>query len=271
MDLDSDSNSNNNEDSYKMDEEARHRDGMFFSLVGVGTSLCASYYLKYLNKQKRRISKLSGIEWVRETLDTHGESYRMFRMEPHVFQRLLDVLVQNYGLRPSMEISVEEALAMFLWTCGHNQSNRNVQNRFKHSGETVSRKFGDVLEAILRLSVDIIKPSDYEFREVPKKIQNSDRYWPHFKGCIGAIDGTHVRAKVPTQQKVPYLGRKRYPTQNVMVVCDFDLLFTFVISGWPGSAHDAKILATTLQDHNDVFPHPPNGNIALNFSNIVYY
>lgn len=235
---------------------------MFFSLVGVGTSICASYYLKYLHKQKK-ISLLSGMEWVREILNMHGEIYRMFRMEPHVFQGLLDVLVQNYSLRPSREMSVEEALAMFLWTCGHNQSNQNVQNQFNHSGEAVSRMFGDVLESILRLSIDIIKTSDYEFREVPMKIQNSDRYWPHFKGCIAAIDGTHVRAKVPAEQKVPYLGRKQYPTQNMMVVCEFDLLYTFVISGWPGSANDAKILATTLQDHNDVFPHPPNGKYYL--------
>lgn len=269
--MDSGSSSHNDEENEmeidavrEMEEETKIRDAMVVSLVGLGASLCTRYCLKYLNKQKTRISKLTGLEWVQETMDTYGESYRMFRMEPHVFKGLCSLLVENYGLKPSREMSVEEALAMFLWTCGHNESNRNVQNRFKHSGETVSRKFGEVLDAVLRLSVDIIRPSDYEFKEVHHRIRNSTQFWPHFKDCIGAIDGTHVRAMVPAADQVTYIGRKGYPTQNVMVVCDFDLLFTFVVAGWPGSAHDARIMSKALYDYKDVFPHPPEGNFAFN-------
>ncbi|KAK5784753.1 hypothetical protein PVK06_039282 [Gossypium arboreum] len=43
-----------------------------------------------------------------------------------------------------------------------------------------------------RLSRDIIRPRDPEFKEIPSQIVNDTKYMPHFKECIGAIDGTHV-------------------------------------------------------------------------------
>ena len=43
------------------------------------------------------------------------------------------------------------------------------------------------------------------------------------------IDITHVVVVVPIEKSIPYYGRKGYPTQNVMVACDFDMLFTFVL------------------------------------------
>ena len=45
-----------------------------------------------------------------------------------------------------------------------------------------------------------------------------------------------------------------------MAVCDFDMRFTFVVAGWPGSAHDSRIFNDTLCRYLDAFPHPPEGN-----------
>ncbi|XP_022843633.1 uncharacterized protein LOC111367135 isoform X3 [Olea europaea var. sylvestris] len=74
--------------------------------------------------------------------------------------------------------------------------------------------------------------------------------------CIGAIDGTHVRASLPTNEQIPYIGRKGYPTQNIMVVCTFDMLFTFVWPGWEGTAHDTRIFLEALQSIDLKFPKP---------------
>nr|KAJ0208832.1 hypothetical protein LSAT_V11C400208480 [Lactuca sativa] len=38
-----------------------------------------------------------------------------------------------------------------------------------------------------------------------------------FKDCIGAIDGTHVRASVPQNEEAKYIGRNGYATQNIMI------------------------------------------------------
>jgi hypothetical protein len=44
-----------------------------------------------------------------------------------------------------------------------------------------------------------------------------------------------------------FRGRKKDPTQNVMVAVDFDLKFTYVLAGWEGSVHDATIMADAIE------------------------
>ena len=87
----------------------------------------------------------------------------------------------------------------------------------------------------------------------------ASRLWPHFNNCIGAIDGTHIRVVVPAIDIANHIGRYGYPTQNVMAVCDFDMRFTSIVAGWPGSAHDTRIFKDTLTKYADRFPHPPAG------------
>ena len=64
---------------------------------------------------------------------------------------------------------------------------------------------------------------------------------------MGAIHGTHVIARVPKRHRAAFMGRKHTTTQNVLAVVDFDLRFTYVLAGWDGSAHDARILADALE------------------------
>lgn len=81
---------------------------------------------------------------------------------------------------------------------------------------------------------------------VPKEIQEKKRFYPYFKDCIGAIDGTHVRVKVPSKDAARYRGRKGYPTINVLASCTFDLKFTYVLTGWEGTASDSRIIKNAL-------------------------
>ena len=70
---------------------------------------------------------------------------------------------------------------MFLITLGHGLGNRMIQERFQHLGETVSRHFIRVLDAIYRMSTNIIEPIDREFKEVPHKIRSDNRYYPSLR------------------------------------------------------------------------------------------
>ncbi|KAI0519970.1 hypothetical protein KFK09_007433 [Dendrobium nobile] len=81
--------------------------------------------------------------------------------------------------------------------------------------------------------------------------------------CIGAIDGTHVDARVSTAEKVAYIGRCGSTTQNVMAVCDFNMCFTFVMSGWEGSAHDSRIFKFAIRNQQHKFPMPPPNKYYL--------
>ena len=79
--------------------------------------------------------------------------------------------------------------------------------------------------------------------------------------CVGAIDGTHVRASVPPEIQGRFRGRKDGTMQNVLAAISFDLKFIYVLAGWEGSAHDSHVL-------NDAFARPggfsiPEGIIGL--------
>jgi hypothetical protein len=148
---------------------------------------------------------------------------------------------------------------MFLWTVGAPQSNCTVKNVFSHSTETVSRKFNEVLDTITLLVAQVIKPKEPQFKTMHPRLQQA-RFWPYFKDCIGVIDGSHISITVPLSEQPKYIGQHGYASQNIMVVCDFDMLFTFVVTGWPGSAHDTRILNDTLLTYTQKFPHPPPGN-----------
>ncbi|KAL2339778.1 hypothetical protein Fmac_007718 [Flemingia macrophylla] len=64
--------------------------------------------------------------------------------------------------------------------------------------------------------------------------------------CLGAIDGTHIRVKVPRWDVARFRGRKDCPTQNVFAACDFDMKFTYVLGGWEDTASDSRILKDVL-------------------------
>ncbi|WVZ92066.1 hypothetical protein U9M48_038161 [Paspalum notatum var. saurae] len=112
------------------------------------------------------------------------------------------------------------------------------------STETISCYFREVLFAVGELRNEMILPAT---SATPTKILHSPRWNPFFKDCVGAIDGTHILARVPASEKAAFLGRKQTTTQNVMAAVDFDLMFTYVLAGWEGSAHDALILADALE------------------------
>jgi len=163
-----------------------------------------------------------------------------------------------------------EALGLFLWICGAPQSLRQVEDRFTRSLETICRKFDKVLESVNKLAVDIIKPKDPEFKNVHPRLQ-IPRFTPFFDNCIGAIDGTHIPVVVPSNKVVQHMGRHGYTSQNVMAICDFDMRFTFVVAGWPGSVHDMRVFKDAIDKFGDKFPHPPEGNDNCMYACSHYY
>lgn len=85
-----------------------------------------------------------------------------------------------------------------------------------------------------------------------------------FQDCVGAIDGTHVRVKVSQTDAPRFRGRKGYPTQNVLAACTFDLKFTYILTGWEGTASDSRIIKNALIREDKL--RIPKGNMTLIFN-----
>ena len=64
------------------------------------------------------------------------------------------------------------------------------------------------------------------------------------------------------------MGRKHTTAQNVLAAVDFDMRFTYVLVGWEGSAHDARILADALE-RDDGLRVPQGISMWLNLSAMV--
>lgn len=105
-------------------------------------------------------------------------------MDKDVFSILCYDLQSNYGLKESRRMSAFEILGMFLHMLGHGIGNRLSQERFQHSSETVSRYFGLMLDIVCRMTIDVIKPIDPKFSDIPQEILSDSKYMPHFKVMI---------------------------------------------------------------------------------------
>ncbi|KAI3734087.1 hypothetical protein L6452_13548 [Arctium lappa] len=83
-------------------------------------------------------------------------------------------------------------------------------------------------------------------------------------GAIGTLDGTLVHVIVPASHQTAYRGRgggRCY--QNVLGICDFNMMFTFVWAGWEGIAHDSRVLNEVAFNTTSGFPFPPEDKYYL--------
>ncbi|CEO96901.1 DDE Tnp4 domain-containing protein [Plasmodiophora brassicae] len=193
----------------------------------------AWYSVMYLLKTPRRTSSLSGKAWVDELLAGNHRRFReVMRMEPETFHQLKLLLLDKDLLRPSRWVSVEEKLAIFLFIAGHAASNRDAQERFQRSGWTITRCFNEVLRALVAISSDVISLPDPG--RIPGEIRRNRKWYPYFKDCLGALDGTHIPCRPPKDRERPFRNRKSFVSQNVLAVCSFNLRFLYVLAGPAG-------------------------------------
>lgn len=137
------------------------------------------YYYNSITKQPRRSISPAGKGFMTEVLNGCDDySREMLRMDKHVFLKLSESLRQRGMLRDTSGVMIEEQLAIFLNIVGHNERNRVIQERFQHSGETISRHFNNVLKAIKSLSREFLQQPPVS---TPPEILASSRFYPYFK------------------------------------------------------------------------------------------
>nr|XP_023906296.1 uncharacterized protein LOC112018017 [Quercus suber] len=222
--------------------------------------LCIEYMQKYYMKRPMCTSILTGRSYVIEILEGNPQvCYDIFRMDKTIFRHLCNELKRLHLLEEDTGIVlVEEAVATVLFIVGHNADYRLTVNRFQHSLETIQRQFRHALHAIHALGCLIIRP-DADAAELPHSLRGNEKYYPWFEKCVGAIDGMHISASAPSGRTTAFIDRRSDITQNVMCACNFDMRFTYVRTGWEGSANDSRVLQDALGHAEYEFPWPPRG------------
>ncbi|KAF3795969.1 hypothetical protein EJ110_NYTH02640 [Nymphaea thermarum] len=123
-------------------------------------------------------------------------------MERHTYMTLCNTLRTRNLLEDARDISVEEQVAIFILTIGHNERNRAAQNTFQHSGQTISKYASLVLRAIWIMSGGPMIRCQYIFGDLNGSFH---------------IFSTHVPAWVPASDQARFRNRKAFISQNVMV------------------------------------------------------
>ncbi|XP_061343787.1 uncharacterized protein LOC133289801 [Gastrolobium bilobum] len=150
------------------------------------------------------------------------------RMDRRCFHKLCELVKTVGRLEPTAHMGVEEMVAIFLHILAHDVKNRIIKRQFMRSGETISRQFSNVLLAVLRCHVVLLK------RPEPVAENSTDERWKWFK--INPL----------LADKPRYRTRKGDIATNVLGVCSQDGQFIFVLPGWEGSAADSRVLRDAI-------------------------
>lgn len=89
-----------------------------------------------------------------------------------------------------------------------------------------SPKVKEVLLWLRKLANENIKPIDPTFGTEHAKVKEN-YFFSHFKGVIGAIDGSHILIMVPIDEANNHTCRHGYMSQNILAICDFIMGFIF--------------------------------------------
>jgi hypothetical protein len=151
-------------------------------------------------------------------------------------------------------MDIIEQLGIFLYAVVTNLSIRKLAERFQRSTETVQRTYHKVMRHFLQKDFynSVIQ---YATENTPlhHSIEGSRNWYPYFKDCIRAVDGTHLPVSPPFAERQAWRDRNGDLTQNVLAICNFDMRFTDVLVGWEGSAADSTIWIEGNRN-NEFFP-----------------
>ena len=162
------------------------------------------------------------------------------RMDRFTFQSLLLLLETHGGLSDSKYVSAGEKILSFILVPTGN-SNREINERWQHSGSTISLLVHEVAETFKRCQQYFWCPVKRDGPTQPEIAQNP-KFGPYFANCIGALDGTHIPAIVPSAEQRPFRNRTKQVSQNILGVANINQTYSYALTGWEGSAHDSRVL-----------------------------
>ncbi|KAL8366216.1 hypothetical protein RB595_004806 [Gaeumannomyces hyphopodioides] len=176
--------------------------------------------------------------WLRESA---AHAFRdLFRITQQTFLNLCAWFGTRGLVRGTAHVSIAEKIAAFLFICGQGSSTRLAAHWLGHSTETTTRNFIEVLQACLHLHDEFVRPGRLPDVPGPERMRVGVRQ--AFQGCLGAIDGTQIEARLPANKAAVYRNRKGVVSQNVFAAVDHRGRFVFVMPGAEGSMHDSRLL-----------------------------
>ena len=84
-------------------------------------------------------------------------------------------------------------------------------------------------------------PTHEEFKTIAREFELR---W-NYPMAVGAIDGSHIRIKVPRDEKTSYYDYKQDYSMTLLAICDANYVFYSCFCGMSGRNHDSKVFKTS--------------------------
>ncbi|XP_015282731.1 PREDICTED: putative nuclease HARBI1 [Gekko japonicus] len=160
-------------------------------------------------------------------------------MSRSTFMWLVDALQDRLQQQQTVmraPVSVEERVAVGVWWMANIQSYRTIGQQFGLARSTVAAIVMEVARAIAE-----------ELHRRVVYLWNTDRVMRAFaaKGfpqCIGAMDGCHIRVRVPVHLAQFYVNCKNYTSVLLQGTVDNVGRFVDIVVGQSGQSQDAHVL-----------------------------
>ncbi|XP_062516381.1 uncharacterized protein LOC134191776 [Corticium candelabrum] len=169
-----------------------------------------------------------------------------FRMCRETFLYLCEKL--RHEIEPEVthlraSICIEKRVAVTVWYLATNVEYRTISHLFGIGRSTVCSIVHSTCRAIVHclMSGYITFPTGEMLTDVVKGFSQSF----NFPQCAGAIDGCHIPVSPPALNHTDYYNRKGWYSVILQAVVDHKYLFRDINVGWPGSVHDARVLANS--------------------------
>lgn len=182
--------------------------------------------------------------WVDDFSDQRrDETFKeVFRMSYVTFHDLCERLAPYIGRQDTKfrkAIPVEHRVAIAVCRLAHGASYRKLAQEIGVSKTSCSEICADVYSNIC----EHLQPL---FIAMPTgdALLNNLKFFHNIKGfpmCLGAIDGSFIQIKAPTERHADYINRKGFHSIVLQGTVDFFGKFIDINVGWPGRAHDARV------------------------------
>ena len=185
----------------------------------------------------------------------NGEEFlQKYRMSRGSFKRLVLLIKDHPVFNPKpngkgtrRQVPVEWQLMVFLryiGTTGSGGCSANMRSKFDIGRGTADLYKKRCITAIRSLRPIYIRwPSKKERRKIEKRIRSNY----NLPGCVAVADGTLFPLTFAPQCKdaADYSGRKFPYSLTTMIVNDDQKRVIYYLAGFPGTAHDQKVYAST--------------------------
>ena len=186
-------------------------------------------------------------EGLADFLDNMSEMdfFRHLRLTRTSFNFILDFIHEAYGMNPSgssLYLGPRKALYVTLWYLGTQSTYREISEMFGVSQRTVYDCVQRLIDVICNAGKDVfLWPTPPKISEIAHEFQEMGG----IPGVVGALDGCHINIKAPSPTQADYVDRTQKHSVILLAVCLPNKSFSYIQVGFPGSAHDSRVLKST--------------------------